>query len=435
MSDERNPDEVLRQQAQLLRDGGHLGKSQSLVGLFEYLLQTSLAGRRPKEIEVATEVFARGEGFDAMQDASVRVYAYRLRRKLEEFYAGAGAEQPVRIVLPRGEYRLAVEERDAVPQAGGPAQPRVSALRSTWLVAAVTASICAALALTVWFAWLRPDVADREIAAVRGTPLWQPLLTPGKPIVVVVGDYYIFGETGAGGRVNRLVREFTINSRYDLDERAMQEPERAKQFRDLGLRYYPIGIAVALRDIMPVLRTTGRKERPPRVIPASDLTPDMLRISNIVYIGYFSGLRALRDPLFTASRFRVGASYDELLDRRTGKSYAATSSGENGSDGARQDLGYVGGFPGPNGNRILIIAGTRDAGLMQAADYAAHLAGARSIREGADAEALLQVDSIGDQNLAGKLLLTSSVDARRMWRGGQPQRFPDDPRGAIPEGW
>jgi hypothetical protein len=438
MGDGQDQDEALREQARVLREGRHLGKSPTLISLFDYLLQTSLEGRRPKELEVAAEVFGRGEGFDAMQDASVRVYAYRLRRKLEEYYAGPGVEQKVRIALPRGEYRLAVQAPDevenVVPEVNPP-PPRLAWLRAPWFVAGATATLCMAVAVVAWFGWLRPDNADREVAAVRETAVWQPMLTPGKPIVVVVGDYYIFGETDPGGRVSRLVREFSINSRYDLDERAMQEPARAKQFRDLGLRYYPLGMAVALRDVMPILRTFGRKERPPRVIPASDLTPDMLRISNIVYIGYFSGLRALRDPLFTASRFRVGSSYDELFDRRTGKIYAATSSGDNGTDGARQDLGYVGSFPGPNGNRILVIAGTRDAGVMQAADYVTHLAGARSLGGGFDVEALLQVDTIGDQNLAGKLLFASPLNPAGMWRGGSPQGFPDDPRAAIPEGW
>ena len=37
----------------------------------------------------------------------------------------------------------------------------------------------------------------------------------------------------------------------------------------------------------------------------------MLTRNDILYVGYLSGLRMLRDPVFAASRFRVGETYDE----------------------------------------------------------------------------------------------------------------------------
>jgi hypothetical protein len=39
----------------------------------------------------------------------VRVYVHRLRRKLDEFYAGPGKDQPMRLILPKGGYLLALE--------------------------------------------------------------------------------------------------------------------------------------------------------------------------------------------------------------------------------------------------------------------------------------------------------------------------------------
>ena len=40
------------------------------------------AGRTPKESVIAVEVFGRGTDFDVSQDAAVRVYIHKLRRKL-----------------------------------------------------------------------------------------------------------------------------------------------------------------------------------------------------------------------------------------------------------------------------------------------------------------------------------------------------------------
>ena len=76
--------------AQALRARQALGRSDTLNRLFDYLAQTASAGVRPKEFEVAAAVFGRDAAFDGAQDASVRVAVHRLRRKLDEFYAGPG---------------------------------------------------------------------------------------------------------------------------------------------------------------------------------------------------------------------------------------------------------------------------------------------------------------------------------------------------------
>ena len=89
----------------------------------------------------------------------------------------------------------------------------------------------------------------------------------------------------------------------------------------------------------------------------------------VVYLGYLSGLGPLRDPTFTGARFTVGGSYDEIVDRRTGRSYMAGTHLERGGNSPTRDYALVASFAGVSGNRVVVIAGTRDAALMQAADY------------------------------------------------------------------
>lgn len=57
-----------------------------------------------KAYSIAVDVFGRPQSFDPQTDPIVRVQARRLRATLEEYYAGEGADSPVRITLPVGRY-------------------------------------------------------------------------------------------------------------------------------------------------------------------------------------------------------------------------------------------------------------------------------------------------------------------------------------------
>src|SRR5690606_18642324 len=104
-SDAQREQDVIRDQTAKIAAIGALGRSRSYVKLLEFLVACTLEGRTPKEHEIATQVFKRGDDFDPSQDAMVRVYAHHLRQKLENFYAGAGRDEAERIVIPKGEYR------------------------------------------------------------------------------------------------------------------------------------------------------------------------------------------------------------------------------------------------------------------------------------------------------------------------------------------
>lgn len=91
-----------------------------------YIVTETLQGRASNlsERTVARWALGRGPAFDGRNDSSVRVQARRVRLALEEYYAGAGANAEVRIVLPSGTY---VPEfvRAPVGPAAGPLDPGV----------------------------------------------------------------------------------------------------------------------------------------------------------------------------------------------------------------------------------------------------------------------------------------------------------------------
>ncbi|MGH9638701.1 MAG: helix-turn-helix domain-containing protein, partial [Bryobacteraceae bacterium] len=67
--------------------------SEALCNLLRYLVERSRQhpDHPAKEHQIATEVFGRPQSFDPRVDSTVRVQTSRLRSKLTEYYATAGA--------------------------------------------------------------------------------------------------------------------------------------------------------------------------------------------------------------------------------------------------------------------------------------------------------------------------------------------------------
>lgn len=415
--------DILEREAQRLRAADALGRSQVLGRLFDFLLQRSMAGAAPKEIEIAQAVFGRSAVGEAGEDASVRVAIHRLRRKLEDFYAGPGAGDEVRLTIPRGEYRIVA----APPSLEGGAAPR-RPLRRSWPVrrfVMVAAAILMGLNLALWAAWWWTHASSGDsLAAARADQPWSALVGDQRPVIVVLGDYYIFGEIDEAKGVNRLVREYEINSPEDLANYVMAHPEAANHYVDLDLNYLPVGAAYALRDIMPLLAPDAKSRDHVHVMMASDLTPDMLKHADIVYVGYLSGLGVLRDPVFAGSRFQVGETYDELIDGVGQKRYISEEGGPDQPAQMDRDYGYFSTFQGPEGNHVVIVAGTRDIALMQTAEAVTSpgllKTMARQAGGAAAYEALYEVEGIRRSNLGGRLVLASPLHTDRIWAAQPP---------------
>nr|MEA2797186.1 hypothetical protein [Phenylobacterium sp.] len=412
--------EEIAELAARLRARQALGRSEGLNRLFDYLAESARSGVRPKEIEVAAAVFGRGSSFDGSQDASVRVAVHRLRRKLDDFYAGPGRDEPLRLTVPKGEYRMVVEPRPAEGAAAPPRDWR------RW--AAIAFALLVLLNIAVWAAFWTTHGTERTLAGAQASAPWAPLLKAEPATLLVLGDYYIFGEIDEQAGVNRLVREYGINSREDLDAWLMDNPKAMGSYRDLDLYYLPVGAAFALRSIVPIVSRGAAHAEGLRVVMASDLTPEMLKRNNIVYLGYLSGLGVLREPVFAGSRFTIGETYDELIDAKTRKSYVSQQGGPSQGDARRRDFGYVTAFKGPAGNRIVVIAGDRDTGLMQAAEAMASPDALKALSRaigGADSfEALYEAQGIGRSSLGGRLVVAAPRSGVNPWTSQTDLTFP-----------
>ena len=404
---------VIAEQARKIVESGALGRSRSYVRLLEYLVQCSERGVRPKEVEIAADVFDKGSEFDPNQDSFVRVYVHNLRQKLEKYYASHSADGEVRLSIPRGEYRLTVVEAD---ESAGKGAFRVAP--PIW-VAAIVALLVVNLVVVLGLRFGSPAPDGQQ--EVARTALWAELLSDDLPLLVVVGDYFIFAELDEFGMVTRLVREFDVNSSDDLDSLFVSDPDLLANYMDLDLTYLPQGSATALTEL---LRVVYAADKDVRITTMTEMRVADIRSRHILYVGYISALGTLMDFVFASSGLAVGASFDELQNLRTGQLY--TSGAAIPGESNYEDYGLVSSFPGPDGNQFLIVAGTRDSGLMHAAQAITTLADIGELEDVMAAapdgsatapafEALYEVTGFDRINLDATLVYKAQLDYRPIW--------------------
>ena len=99
------PDEI-RAELDRILGADVLAGATRLSRLLRYIVERTISGEgdQLKEYVLGVEVFDRPPSYDPRLDSIVRVEARRLRAKLEEYYLGPGAANPLVISIPRGSY-------------------------------------------------------------------------------------------------------------------------------------------------------------------------------------------------------------------------------------------------------------------------------------------------------------------------------------------
>lgn len=399
--------EQIRSQVERLKQSGALGRSPAYPRLLDYLAEATINGAVSSEMDVAFEVFNKDEHFDVATDSSVRVYIYKLRRKLDSYYSGPGSQDDIRLIIPKGEYRVAVEQISPAPEADGPDSSRPNPLASSRTIAVLLLGIAlgAVLALGAKMAFQQDSqraFSDGQIA------FWAGILDDDKPVMIVIGDYYIFGEVTREGET-RLVREFNINSASDLRAYLEQQEQRSgeedsRDYFDLALTYLPRGSAYALANVHQVVQQAGKT---PRLAMMSELSAKDLRANHIIYLGYISGMGVLEQYTFARSSFKRGNNYDELVNTVSGTRYVSdVVDTENAASFV--DYGLLASFSLTEKLRVIVLAGTRDAGLMEASEIAMapNLLARMQLESSSEAGyfSVLEVSGFNLTNISGKLV-------------------------------
>jgi hypothetical protein len=89
-----------------IASSGSLGRSKLMSDFLLYIVDRHICGRTEEitEQQIGFLVFGREEGYDSNDDNIVRSYARNLRKRIDEYFAGEGREETLRLAIPRGGY-------------------------------------------------------------------------------------------------------------------------------------------------------------------------------------------------------------------------------------------------------------------------------------------------------------------------------------------
>ncbi len=95
-------------------------RAPTLAQLLDYVSEQYFRGKAQsiKEYNIAVEALGRPPDFDPKKDSIVRVEAYRLRKRLREYYDNEGRSHPIRIELPSGAYVPVFVRQHTGPEPG-----------------------------------------------------------------------------------------------------------------------------------------------------------------------------------------------------------------------------------------------------------------------------------------------------------------------------
>jgi len=235
------------------------------------------------EQEIGVEVFGRPREYDTSQDTLVRVHVSQLRKKLHEYFALDGRDEPLVIDIPKGSYLPVFRPRAEVFPEGRPEKPARPAPRLFVIGVAIGLSVMGA-------AWVISGAVkhstERRSARPSVDALWSQLFGNSKATYLVLSDVTLIDFENLIGRSVPL-SEYEAHEFDRLAAQYIADPFQrtvAKQFIDR--------VTTAVSDVQ-VARDFGvlaaGQHAELNVISARDLTSPLLASQNVILLGSWRG--------------------------------------------------------------------------------------------------------------------------------------------------
>jgi len=252
--------QLIRAALQRVLQSQEFRSSRRSQDFLRYVVERTIDGHSDslKERTIGVDVFGRTAEYDPSDDATVRVKAGEVRKRLHLYYANEGLRDDIRIDLPAGTYIPdfhpgQVQEKvvESPPPAPAIAPPPA---KRRWPIVAGGLLLIALATTAVWFK-LRPaeTVLDQ---------FWAPVLRGSAPVILSAAYVPVYG----------------------VDPK--MAPERPTRFEDFVLlndQFVGGGDLIAVARLSAML---NRMNRSFRVKIGSDVTFQDLRAAPTVLVGY-----------------------------------------------------------------------------------------------------------------------------------------------------
>jgi hypothetical protein len=178
-------------------------KAPQLQDILIYICQRALTDSAAsiKEYEIGCNALGRKPDFNPNEDNIVRVQISHLRRKMDEYFATDGKDEPLRITVPKGAYVPRFEPRpeavvapDSTSATVEPALPVavVHPRPTPWIpILSISTGVLAIVCLSVALRLPYVRTGNQAVAPASARqldPFWSRLFGTGQPAGIVVAD-------------------------------------------------------------------------------------------------------------------------------------------------------------------------------------------------------------------------------------------------------
>ena len=264
--------EGVRHALQQVLASNEFHSSKRCRDFLRYVVESTLnnQGDTLKERTIAVDVFGRGSEYDPSDNATVRVRALEVRKRLDRYYSHEGAKSAIQILIPAGTY---VPEFHRQPAASVGEQTETPAVDSSLTSAAPMAAkrkqlpvplLGAALALVAAVLAVLGFWWHREVSqpVTPLTEFWSPVATTSSPTL-------LFGS---------VLPVYSLNH----DPRS-KDPVRVDEFVLVNDQYVGASDVNAIYQLSNFL---GQMRRPYRIRIGHDISFNELRNQPAVLVGY-----------------------------------------------------------------------------------------------------------------------------------------------------
>jgi hypothetical protein len=325
------------------------GNSSTYSNLLKYLVESTESGDVPKETTIGAHLFGSSatEDYDSAQ---VRVYIFNLRKKLTKYFENEGSPEPLVLTIPKGSYKVEYIKKSSILTTSNFAKYRATS---------VILLVLLGISIASNFLFLdQKKYLQESFEVLPETKVWQQFIEDDKPVLVVLGDLFIFTELNKETGITKTVRITEINSLDAYLSLKQNHNDTTIELGELSYTYLIKNTSDWIESLTKIF-FSRHKDFQTRVISRMD-TKD-IHDHNIIFIG-MQKTAGLFNNYFQNSKFDL-ADDATFVYQNGAETKRFTPIGD--PDKYHTDYGFVAKYPGPNNNTIFMFGGLWDTAASQ----------------------------------------------------------------------